>query len=185
MNIEKIDTRRIIISLCESDMKKYEVTFESLNFFEAHSKKVISDIIKCASEKTGIDLSRRKIVIEALKYDKGCMLLVTVRDKRKIYRVKYCTEPYIFRFGSAEDFLSCIKALYEMRGDKFPSSAFFYKGSYYLAVRTSARLENKYIFTVNEFCGSFVQGRLFYSFLAEHAKPLKINNAVESIGRHL
>ena len=49
MNIEKIDTSRIIISLCAGDMEKYDITFESLNFSETHSKTVLKEIMACAS----------------------------------------------------------------------------------------------------------------------------------------
>ena len=72
MNIEKIDTSRILISLCAGDMERYAVTFESLNFSETHSKRVLKEIMAYAAEKTGVDFDNKRIVIEALKYEKGC-----------------------------------------------------------------------------------------------------------------
>lgn len=185
MNIEKIDTRRIIISLCEKDMQNYAVTFDSLNFSETHSKTVLTDIMKRAAETTGIDFKNKKIIIEALRYDTGCLLLLTVARKRKTYRVRYGTETFIFRFSSAETFLSCIKALYYMQKDRFFSSAYLYDNSYYLIIKTSAKLKNKYINTIGEFSTGYAKGNILHSFLSEHAKPLHLNNAVQHIGKNL
>ena len=185
MNIEKIDTRRIIISLCEKDMQDYAVTFESLNLSEKHSKTVLADIMERASETTGIDLKNKKIIIEALRYDTGCLLLLTVARKRKTYHVRYGTESFTFRFPSAEAFLSCIKALYDIQKDRFFSSAYLYDNNYYLVIKTSSRLKDKYINTIAEFSAGCAKGNIFHAFLSEHAKPLHLSNAVRHIGKNL
>lgn len=182
MNIEQIDTARILISLGEKDMKKYAVTFESLNFSEAHSKTVLKDIMSCASAKTGIDFKNKKVLIEALKYEHGCLLLITLSKRQKTYRVKYYDNSYIFVFDSVENFLSCIKAVYDLKGDKFLSSAYLYAQRYYLVIKSSVRLKEKYINVMSEFCSISKRGNLLNHFLEEHAKVLKLNNAVQSIG---
>ena len=182
MNIERIDTARILVLLGEKDLEEYEITFESLTFSEMHSKEVLTDIIRSASEKAGIDFRNKKIVIEALKYDKGCMLLLTLSKKRKIYRVRYYSKTYIFKFDSAESFLSCIKAVYRLKEEKMMSSAFLYNGMYYLVINTSSGLKEIYMNTFSEFCTGYSRGELYRAFLKEHGKPLKLHNAVKSIG---
>ena len=182
MNIERIDTARILVLLGEKDLEEYEITFESLTFSEMHSKEVLTDIIRSASEKAGIDFRNKKIVIEALKYDKGCMLLLTLSGRRKIYRVRYYSKTYIFQFNSAESFLSCIKAVYRLNGDKFISSAFLYDNRYYLVINTLSGLGENYINTFGEFCTGTKRGEVYSAFLREHGKPLKLHNAVQSIG---
>ena len=182
MNIEKIDTSRIIISLCAGDMEKYDITFESLNFSETHSKTVLKEIMACASEKTGVNFNNKRIMIEALKYEKGCLLLVTLSARKKIYRVKYYDNSYIFTFCTAENFLSCLKALYRMKRDKFFSSAYWYREEYYLVIKSSSRLKAKYINMISEFCGNRKRNSLLSEFLSEHARILKLNDAVQSIG---
>ena len=182
MTVERIDTERILILLCEQDFEKYEITFEGLNFFETHSKAVLTDIIKSASKSAGIDFRDKKIFIEALQYDKGCMLLLTLSKKRKIYRVRYYSKTYIFQFNSAESFLSCIKAAYRLNGDKFISSAFLYDNRYYLVINTLSGLGENYINTFGEFCTGTKRGEVYSAFLREHGKPLKLHNAVQSIG---
>ena len=182
MNIEKIDTSRILISLCARDMERYEVTFESLNFSEAHSKRVLKEIMAYASEKTGVNFDNKRIMIEALKYESGCLLLLTLSARKKIYRARYYDNSCIFTFGSAENFLSCLRALYHLKKDVFFSTAYLYKDRYYLVIKSSSRLKGKYIGIINEFCDSRKRNGLLDEFLSEHARILKLNDAVQSIG---
>lgn len=182
MNIEKIDTSRILISLCAGDMERYAVTFESLNFSETHSKRVLKEIMAYAAEKTGVDFDNKRIVIEALKYENGCLLLLTLSARKKIYRARYYDNSYIFTFSSAENFLSCLKALYRLKKDTFLSSAYLYKDEYYLVIESPSRLKAKYIGMINEFCDSRKRNSLLNEFLSEHGKILKLNDAVQSIG---
>ena len=182
MNIEKIDTSRILISLCARDMEKYDVTFESLNFSETHSRTVLKEIMACASAKTGVDFDNKRIMIEALKYENGCLLLFTLSSKKKIYRARYYDNSYIFTFDSAENFLSCMKSLYHLKKDHFLSSAYLYQEKYYLVIEPSSRLKVKYIDIAKEFCDNYRKNCLLNGFLAEHAKVLKLHDAVQSIG---
>ena len=66
MKIEQIDNSRILISLCDKELQKFSVTFESLDFSESHSRSVIREIIQNASAQTGIDMSNKKILIEKI-----------------------------------------------------------------------------------------------------------------------
>ncbi len=185
MKIEQIDNSRILISLCDKELQKFSVTFESLDFSENHSRSVIKEIITKASAQTGIDISNKKILIEALKYEHGCLLLITLSQKRKTYHVRFYSNSYIFVFDSAESLLSCIKALYNMQNDKFFSSVFLYNQNYYLVIRSSSPLKAKYSDTIREFCISSKHNSLFNSFLLEHAEILIANNAVQHIGKSL
>ena len=182
MNIEKIDTSRILVSLCANDMEKYAITFESLNFSETHSRTVLKEIMAYASQRTGVDFDKKRIIIEALKYENGCLLLITLSARKRIYRARYYENSYIFTFDSAENFLSCLKTLYRLKKDTFLSSAYLYKDEYYLVIKSSSRLKAKYINTISEFCGNRKRNSLLNEFLSEHARILKLNNAVQSIG---
>ncbi len=185
MKIEQIDNSRILISLCDKELQKLSVTFESLDLSENHSRSVIKEIINNASSQTGIDFSNKKILIEALKYEHGCLFLITLSKKRKVYHIKFYTNSYIFIFNSAENLLSCIKALYNMQNDKFFSSVFLYNQNYYLVIRSSSPLKPKYSNTIKEFCFSSKHNGLFNSFLLEHGKLLHSNNAIQNIGKYI
>ena len=185
MNIEQIDTSRIIISLADKDMEHYSVSFETLNLDEFHSREVLKELLYYASVKTGISFKNKKILIEAMQYEHGCLLLITVSDKnknRKIYRIKSYTDSYIFTFGSVEDFLACMKALYNIKDNKFFSSAFVDNGLYYLAIQSASALKNKYLSTISEFSTQINRGDICLAALREHATLLCDKNAIETIG---
>ena len=187
MNIEQIDTSRIIISLADKDMEQFSVTFETLSLDELHSREVLKELLNYASIKTGVSFNDKKILIEAMQYEHGCILLITFNDnkKRKIYRIKRCIDSYIFTFGSVEDFLSCIKAVYNIKDNKFLSSAFVYNGFYYLSIQSASALKNKYLRTISEFCLQTNRGNICLASLREHAKLLSDKNAIETIGKSL
>lgn len=185
MNIEQIDTSRIIISLADKDMEHYSVSFETLNLDEFHSREVLKELLYYASVKTGISFKNKKILIEAMQYEHGCLLLITVSDKnkkRKIYRIKSYTDSYIFTFGSVEDFLSCIQAVYNIKDNKFFSSAFADGCLYYLAIQSASALKAKYLRTISEFSTQTNRGEICLAALREHATLLCDKTAIETIG---
>ncbi len=185
MNIEQIDNSRILISLADKELESYSVTFENLSLSETHSRTVLKELLHYASVKTGISFQNKKILIEALKYEHGCLLLLTVSKIRKTYHIRHCSNAYTFTFSNAENFLACIKALYRMQPDRFLSSAFSYHQTYFLVIRSSSPLKPGYINTINEFAVSCKRGNVFIAFLMEHAKLLKHHHAVQNIGKAL
>lgn len=188
MNIEQIDAERILISLSDEDMESYSVTFESLSLAEIHSRTVLKELLNHASVKTGISFTDKRIVIEALKYEHGCILLLTVlkkSQKRKIYRIKSCMESYVFGFENAENFLACIKALYALSGGRLTSSAYFFNDKYYLIIGCTSILRSRYINTISEFSSYKNRSSALSAILHEHASPVALINAIEKIGTHL
>ena len=184
MNIEQLDGTRILISLCEKDLETLDITFEELGLSESHSRRVLKKLLLSASDKTGVEMSGKKIMIEAIQYEHGFILLITLRDKekRKKYRIKRCRNSYVFLFDSAENMLRCMNALYRMKDRCFLSSVFFCGGRYYLVINSSGSLHGRYIATISEFCSSRRGGSLFASLLLEHGTVLASKNAVEKIG---
>ncbi len=188
MNIEQIDAERILISLSDEDMKSYSVTFETLSLSEIHSRSVLRELLNHASVKTGINFTDKRIVIEALKYEHGCILLLTVLQKppkRKIYHIKSCMESYVFGFETAENFLACIKALYSVSGGRLTSSAYTLNEKYYLVIGCTSILRSKYINTISEFSSYKNRSTALSAILHEHASPIALINAIEKIGKHL
>ena len=187
MNIEQIDDSRVLITLCDEDMKSYSVSFDTMSLSDEHTKKVLKQLMYYASDKTGISFEKKHILIEALKYEHGCILLFTVseKSKRKIYKIKYYNDSYIFTFENAEALLSCIQALYFMNDFRFASSEKKKKKRYYLVINSPAALKPKYICTISEFCSHQFRGRIHTAVLREHAKLISEKNAIEIIGSAL
>lgn len=188
MNIEQIDNSRIIVSLCNKDMERFSVTFETLNISDLHSRKVLKEILCYASIQTGISLKNKKILIEAMQYEQGCILLITLTDKnrkRKIYRIKNRSDLYIFTFDNVDNFLGCIKAIYNINENRYSSSAFVSNNRYYLVIQPTATLKSKYLQTITEFSTGIKRGKINFEILKEHSSVISSQNAIELIGKHL
>lgn len=135
MHIERLDKAKIIISLCSQDMQDFCLNFEKLSFHDERSKTVMMRLLKLASVKTGIHMSGRTVVVEALPFQGGCMLLVTLLDKesaRKVYRVKRLKECPAVVFSEAENLLSAAEAVYVRGACMHLNSLWMADGKYYL-----------------------------------------------------
>ena len=185
MNIEKLDSSRIIISLCNNELESYCVSFESLDPNEAHSKKLLSMLMKSAASQTGVSFRNKHIVIEALKFENGCMLLFTITSRKRVYRIKYYNDAYIFSFTGAEELLCCAEALYRMGRMRFSSSVYLFGGKYWLVLNCKALPGQKFLCTIREFCKDERRGALAGAVLAEHGKLIAKKNAIEVLGRAL
>lgn len=188
MNIEMLDKTRILISLCDKDLENYSVSFESLDITEKSSRRLLRMLMDNASMQTGVSFRNKSIVIEAMKFEHGCLLLITVSDsvkKRRTYRIKYYNDSYIYVFGDAGSLLSCIAELYRMGCSRPSSSVYLYNGRYYLVINSPTALGARYINMIREFCFSEKKGGISSAVLAEHGKAVALKNAVDTIGRCL
>ena len=68
MTIEQIDSNRILIALCDDDMKSFSLEFESMTLSDPHVKEMIQRLLKFASNETGISVKNKKMLIEAIPY---------------------------------------------------------------------------------------------------------------------
>ncbi len=187
VDIEQIDEKRILISLGENDLERLSVKFEELSLDEIRSREVINELLMYASKTTGVSFKNKRIVIEALKYQHGCLLLLTVKekfDRSKRYRIKNTEEPYIFKFDDAESFLCCIRELYKLSSGQ-TTTAVLYRKSYYLIVTSSLPLSNKFKHIISEFSSEKHRGNVYSASLCEHGKVLAYSSAVDIIGSHM
>lgn len=187
MNIEQIGSDGVIISLCDKDMEKFDVTFESLDYSEEHSRNVLKELMQFASVKTGINFHNKKILIEAMKYDHGCLILFTVSEKnkkRKIYKIIGRSEEYTFIFENTESFLACIKMLYQIFGKNIKSSAYIMNNNYYIILHSVILDKNK-LGLISEFSCDYQRGKLLPALLYEHGEKIAYKNAIEMIGCYL
>ncbi len=184
MNIEKINSEKLLISLCDKELEEYNLTYEGLNFSDNRSKRVIEELLIRAESKTGMKLNGKKLMIEAMKYDHGCILLVTVvkHRKRKIYSIKSRSNSYAFRFTCAEELLSCIEQLYRANERNKKSSILFDNHNYYLLLGNSIP-SDCFMRITGEYANSVQKGKITCSALKEKCSVLAAENALETVGR--
>ena len=186
MTIEQLDDKRIIISLGNQELEQYAVTFESLNTTEKHSRALLKELLQKVSRQTGICLQNKRVMIEALQYAHGCLLLLTVTDKkRRLWRIRYHRQTEVFSFSELNCLLDCIKALYRMQPGKLDSAVYRCGTVYYLVLTASPAAAAKCRHTAGEFCRSRTCGRGFRAFLEEHGRVIVPKQALETIGSKL
>ena len=71
MRIEMISSDRILISLEEKDLTGYSLTFEDLSLKDDRSRKVLSELMRLAEQKTGLCFHDKRVLIEALGLQSG------------------------------------------------------------------------------------------------------------------
>lgn len=186
MNIEQINSEKLLISLCDKELEEYHLTYETLSFTDTRSKKVIQEILLRAETRTGIRLNGKKLIVEAMKYDHGCILLVTIvnRRKRKIYHIKNRSNSYAFRFSDAEELLSCIEQLYLADEKIGKSSILSDDRDYYLMLNSSIPSES-FMRITGEYADSVQKGKITCSAISEKCTVLASKNAVELVGKSL
>ena len=184
MNIEKINSEKLLISLCDKELEEYNLTYEGLSFSDNRSKRVIEELLIRAEGKTGMKLNGKKLMIEAMKYDHGCILLVTVvnRHKRKIYSIKSRSNNYAFRFDCAEELLACIEQLYRANETNKKSSILSDSRNYYLLLGNCIPSES-FMRITGEYAKSVQSGKITCSALREKCNVIAAENALETVGR--
>ncbi len=134
MTIEQLDAHKVLISLCNEDMESFSLRFNTLSFCDEHSRKVLVRLTQLACVKTGLQLNKSAVLMEALPHQSGCLLLLTVLEKphRKVYKVKRYKSFPCFVFNSAEDLLSCAESIGELEFPLHRNSLWLFEGRYYL-----------------------------------------------------
>ena len=188
MKIERIDPRRIMISMTENELEGYSLSFEEMSLREKRTRNVLKELMERAAERTGISFRNKKVMIEALRYNNGCVFLLTVSEKerkRRTFRIRYYSDSYVFIFDDAESLLACIRALYRMDVSRIRSTVYLYGKKYYLVLNSPTALKQKYVRTISEFAVSQKKSRIISPLLHEHGRIIALRNAIEYIGKWL
>lgn len=105
MTIDKIKSNKILITLCDEDMRDFSLDYDTLSLYDSHSRKILMRILQIACFKTDIEIKDKRMIVEALPTVDGCMLLLTVEDKnRKKYRLQNGKKMQLLRCGQQQEF---------------------------------------------------------------------------------
>ena len=108
MTFEVLNETTILIELTFEEMKKYHITYDTLDSNNNAIKNILN-VIK-ASDK--IDTSE-KITIEALPVnDGGCFFILTFTPKKKVrYKMRKLSENSVFKTDNIDNLLDFVSAL--------------------------------------------------------------------------
>lgn len=184
MTFELIGKTRVLISLCAQDMKDYSLEFDTMSLSDPQCKKAISSILSIACDKTGFNIKNGNLLIEALPYDNGCLILLSNEKKsdRRVYKIKKNSHSLCCVFDELESFIKAVLSLSDMSFSFYPNSAYFYSDKYYLIFERPV-IPKKSRVMLSEYAKIMMCGRAFTARLKESGKLLANKNAVKTIGK--
>lgn len=184
MYIEQLDKTRLLITLEYEDLCTFELEPYSISLENNETKSLLKQLLTLAAIKAGVPIKDKTLSVEAMPYDSGCFLLVTIKPKRprKIYKIKKEASNLLFGFENASCMLEALKQLYSAGFTKCECTLYNDKGTYYLLFRSVARIPTNIRFILSEFGTAVPCGKLTKSRLDEFCEVLCRGNAVESIG---
>ena len=133
---------------------------------------------------TDIEIKDKRMIVEALPTVDGCMLLLTVEDKkRKKYRLQNGKKCSCYDVGNSKNFLDVIQLLYKQNVCCNKNSAYEKDGVYYLIFDYPA-VPKRFKRILHEYgvrCGD----NIFAANLRENAQEICRSNAIAVIGKCL
>ncbi len=125
-----------------------------------------------------LDIKNSAVLLELTRSAHGLVFMLTVRKKRKHYKILRKNSTAIFGFERLDDFLSCIFAMYRANMNYPESSTYLMSDRYYLCVKgvgTGAEV------LMSQYGAQVGNARMFLSRLAEHGNRLTAQNSIALI----
>lgn len=164
-------------------MEDFSLEYEKLSFDDPHSNKILKRLLTLACTKTGLNITDKKILVEAIPQEKGCLILLTLLPKthRKIYKIKKERKNLCYVFEDTESLISASKAI---SGNSIhtENSVYLWNGKY--AVILENILENPALFAkFREFSSCTLKGKIHTARVKEGGKLLAGKNGLEVINK--
>lgn len=157
------------IILDTSDMERLGVCYESIDYSDTHTKKIIWELIDKAKARTGFQVHGEKLKIQVYPSDGGgCEMYISKLDgEREIKDAR----AYVF-----DDFESSLAALSAARkkGDAADLALYEEKGRYYIITDAGEWLCEY---------GSRLTDELWQAYLSEYAYPVARGEGIERLLR--
>ena len=178
MTIEQLDGERVLILLGSGDMKDFALEYDTLSFSDTHSRKILSRLLTLACLKTGLSCADKKMLVEAVPQDGGCIILLTLKPKRRLYRIKRRQKCVCAVTDDVDDLMSAAEAL----GGIIPDAEVFIYSEKYV-ILTESYTSLKTMSALYEYTDCFFVPVHNAAKVREHGKSLgtlgKIGRAVK------
>ena len=123
MTIEMLNKGTILVLMAQDDMQRYALSFDDEKAPEQGLKKLLYRI----GEECGIDYSGKSFLVEALPSREGCLLIISVKRVRKVYRIKRSDKRDVCIFDTADMLLDWL-----LLGEGLGGSVYRYRDKYVL-----------------------------------------------------
>ncbi|MEE0264609.1 MAG: adaptor protein MecA [Acutalibacteraceae bacterium] len=190
MNIELLDEKRVLIDLCVDDMQLLSLEYKNLSMQSPVNRRIINNLVRIAKIKTGFKTTQSStVVVEAMPYQGGCFILITLKEDSKVkgrkYKVIRRLHKRVFMFNSCEEMLSAVEKLYPYKEQISKSTLAVKDNIYYLLVSIPDNTITIAEIILSEFSSSGISGGIQIAHILEYGNIIAENNAIEKIGSAL
>lgn len=122
MKTKTIDAAHMLIILTAQESQSLGISPDSMCWNSLHCRLAIARIFLAACAGTNFAANTNKIELKAMATADGeCVLIFStnpaVKPKRKLYKIKTSSGPYVYQFRDAGDVLNTIERLYRAKLD--------------------------------------------------------------------
>ncbi len=178
MKINSPNVSKIIVELTRSDMSELDITYESMDYSNIETRRVIWTILDKARHELGRDIDPScNMTIETMPLDSGgCVIFFTVNDIPESIKVVLSKKEDVYEFDSIDnviDFFSSMKEDFPI-GDLYSDN----KGKFRLITPLDERLKTKIKF--HEYSHPCREGNLAAEITKEHWNLKSVNFGISS-----
>lgn len=170
MTITRINENTLILELLQEEVPN------------TSNEELVYHILNIVLTTENLDTKNSAFLLEGVESQRGLVFLLTVKGKRKHYKIRKYNEVSVFSFDTLEDFISCICALYKTNSVLPQSSTYIMNDRYYLCF-TGKSLDCGARVLLSEFGKQEHKGKIQLALLEEHGHMLTGRNSVSLIGQ--
>ncbi|MCH5201956.1 MAG: adaptor protein MecA [Oscillospiraceae bacterium] len=170
MTITRINENTLILELLQEEVPN------------TSNEELVYHILNIVLTAENLDTKNCAFLLEVVESQRGLVFLLTVKGKRKQYKIKSYNEISVFVFDNLEDFISCICALYKTNCNLPQSSTYIMNDRYYLCFSGNP-LDRGARVLLSEFGKQERKGKKQLSLLMEHGHILTSRNSINLIGQ--
>lgn len=178
MKINSPNKAKIIVELTRDDMTELDITYESMDYSNIETRRVIWTILDKARHELHRDIDPSgKMTIETIPLDTGgCVIFFTVNDIYENIKTKTTANEEVYEFENLDSVIDLYSAIKE----DFPSCKLYTnkKGKFRLITRADDRMKTK--LKLREYSHLCSEGKLTAEMTREHWSLQSVNFGISS-----
>ncbi len=169
MTITRINENTLILELLREEVPK------------GSDKELLYHILNIAVSAENLDAKNCAFLLEGVESNRGLVFLLTVKGKRKRYKIKRYNEFSVYSFTYLDDFIACICAMYKANFNLPENCTYTMDGKYYICFLGKC-LGDSVKILLSEFGEKEKYSNQLMARLREHGNVLTNRDSVRLMG---
>ncbi|MBC8584506.1 adaptor protein MecA [Youxingia wuxianensis] len=189
MDIRMLGPDRIQIILSKEDMRLMDITYETIDYTNEETKKLILELLDIVQMATDFQPNKSKLFVEVYPTGEGgCSIYFSAVEiaEKKRYRIKKnVTGPLIYRFLDIDALISASVRLFKLYCHRvLKSSLYQLKSSWQLVIYPLDSIENVTARFMDEYAERWGEGELAAAYVEEHGTLIIKENAIDLLAAY-